>query len=185
MAGEDDHSVAAILQPHRSIHDAEQSTALPGTLVRAEGQGTHADRAVNEAYDGLGHTWRLFWERLGRDSLDGRGLGLVATVHYGRQYVNAFWDGQQMVFGDGDGEVFGPFTASLDVIAHELAHGVTQYTSGLHYADQSGALNEHVSDVFQHQSYQYTLQALQRHVDLQPITSSDHVTVYKVTPKST
>ena len=135
-------------QPHRSVHDAEQSTALPGTLVRAEGQGTHADRAVNEAYDGLGHTWRLFWERLGRDSLDGRGLGLVATVHYGRQYVNAFWDGQQMVFGDGDGEVFGPFTASLDVIAHELAHGVTQYTSGLHYADQSGALNEHVSDVF-------------------------------------
>ena len=69
-------------------------------------------------------------------------------MHYGQDYDNAFWDGDQMVFGDGDGVVFGRFTASLDVIGHELAHGVTQYTSGLVYRGQPGALNEHVSDVF-------------------------------------
>ena len=72
----------------------------------------------------------------------------MATVHYGTRYDNAFCDGTQMVFGDGDGVIFQPFTRSLDVIGHELAHGVTQYTSGLNYQDQSGALNESVSDVF-------------------------------------
>ena len=69
-------------------------------------------------------------------------------MHYGTDYDNAFWDGTQMVFGDGDGVIFLPFTRSVDVIGHELAHGVTQYTSGLNYQDQSGALNESVSDVF-------------------------------------
>jgi Zn-dependent metalloprotease len=83
-----------------------------------------------------------------RDSIDGAGLPLNATVHYGDKYDNAFWDGSQMVFGDGDGEVFGRFTASLSVIGHELTHGVTQYTAGLAYQGQSGALNESISDVF-------------------------------------
>ena len=69
-------------------------------------------------------------------------------MHFGTNYDNAFWDGTQMVFGDGDGVIFLPFTRSVDVIGHELAHGVTQYTSGLNYQDQSGALNESVSDVF-------------------------------------
>lgn len=134
--------------PQRAVHDAEGGTALPGTLVRGEGAPATDDREVTEAYDGLGATWQLWQEVYGRNSLDGRGLPLVATVHYGRQYDNAFWDGSQMVFGDGDGVVFEPFTRSLDVIGHELAHGVTQYTSGLNYQDQSGALNESVSDVF-------------------------------------
>ena len=75
-------------------------------------------------------------------------LPLVASVHYAKEYDNAFWDGDQMVFGDGDGVIFQRFTASLDVIGHELAHGVTQSTSGLAYRDQPGALNEHISDVF-------------------------------------
>ena len=134
--------------PQRSIHDAEQGTDLPGTKVRGEGDPATGDRAVTEAYDGLGATWALWQEGYGRNSLDGRGLPLVATVHFGRDYDNAFWDGTQMVFGDGDGVIFLPFTRSLDVIGHELAHGVTQYTSGLNYQDQSGALNESVSDVF-------------------------------------
>ncbi|MDO5628368.1 MAG: M4 family metallopeptidase [Mobilicoccus sp.] len=134
--------------PKRSIHDAQQTSDLPGVLVRSEGEGPHADVSVNEAYDGLGATWRLFYEEYGRDSLDARGLPLVATVHYEKNYDNAFWDGRQMVFGDGDGRVFGSFTKSVDVIGHELAHGFTQYTAGLVYVGQSGALNEHVSDVF-------------------------------------
>ena len=133
--------------PSRAIHDAKGEQDLPGELVRAEGAGPTDDIAVNEAYDGLGATWELWSSAYGRDSLDGKGLPLVATVHYGQDYDNAFWDGSQMVFGDGDGIIFGRFTASLDVIGHELAHGITQYTSGLTYQGQSGALNEHLSDV--------------------------------------
>src|SRR6478735_4827080 len=134
--------------PVRAIHDATHGTTLPGTLVRSEGDPATDDQAVTEAYDGLGGTWQLWQEAYGRNSLDGKGLPLVASVHFGTNYDNAFWDGTQMVFGDGDGVIFLPFTRSVDVIGHELAHGVTQYTSGLNYQDQSGALNESVSDVF-------------------------------------
>ncbi|MEO7269364.1 MAG: protealysin inhibitor emfourin [Knoellia sp.] len=134
--------------PNRLIHDAKNGTTLPGTPVRAEGEPATNDVAVTEAYGGLGATWELWHAAYARNSLDDKGLGLVATVHYSSNYDNAFWDGSQMVFGDGDGEVFLGFTRSLDVIGHELAHGVTQYTSGLNYQDQAGALNEHVSDVF-------------------------------------
>ncbi|MBP9919773.1 MAG: M4 family metallopeptidase, partial [Dermatophilaceae bacterium] len=134
--------------PERSIHDANHSTFLPGELVRAEGAEPADDVAVNEAYDGLGATWSLLWTAYQRDSLDGKGLPLVATVHFDRGYDNAFWDGTQMVFGDGDGVYFDGFTSCIDVIGHELAHGLTQYTAGLTYVAQSGALNESVSDVF-------------------------------------
>ena len=70
------------------------------------------------------------------------------TVHYGRDYDNAFWDGTQLVFGDGDGQIFERFTKPMDVMAHEFTHGVTQFTVGLAYQDQPGALNESISDVF-------------------------------------
>ena len=134
--------------PERAIHDAQHSTFLPGDLVRAEGADPTDDAAVNEAYDGLGATWDLLWTAYQRDSLDGKGLPLVATVHFDRGYDNAFWDGTQMVFGDGDGVYFDGFTSCIDVIGHELTHGLTQYTAGLTYVAQSGALNESVSDVF-------------------------------------
>ncbi|NYE02959.1 Zn-dependent metalloprotease [Kineosphaera limosa] len=134
--------------PNRSVHDAQNGTTLPGVLVRGEGAEAAADSAVNEAYDGLGDTWSLFHEEYGRNSLDDAGLALVATVHFAREYDNAFWNGEQMVFGDGDGEIFGRFTCCPDVIGHELAHGFTQYTAGFVYVGQPGALNEHVSDVF-------------------------------------
>ena len=111
-------------------------------------RGPAGDDAVNEAYDGLGATWELWSTAYARDSLDGKGMPLLATVHYGRNYDNAFWDGSQMVFGDGDGVIFERFTKSLDVIGHELAHGVTEHTAGLLYQGQSGALNESISDVF-------------------------------------
>ena len=132
----------------RTVYDARGLTTLPGVQVRAEGEPETDDEAVDEAYHGLGSTHALWMDAYGRDSLDGKGLPLLATVHYGQRYDNAFWDGDQMVFGDGDGVIFGRFTASLDVIGHELAHGVTQYTSGLVYRGQPGALNEHISDVF-------------------------------------
>ncbi len=132
----------------RKVYDAENGTDLPGTLARSEGDDAVNDQATNQAYDGTGATWALYKECYGRDSIDGAGLVLTSTVHYDRGYANAFWDGAQMVFGDGDGEIFGNFTASIDVTGHELTHGVTQYTANLAYEGQSGALNESVSDVF-------------------------------------
>lgn len=134
--------------PLRTIRDAGGAEKLPGKVVRSEGDEPTGDVAADEAYDALGETWTLFHEAFGRDSVDDAGLALLGTVHYGRDYDNAFWDGTQMVFGDGDGEVFNRFTASVDVIGHELCHGVTQYTAALVYEGQPGALNESVSDVF-------------------------------------
>ncbi|MEO7745853.1 MAG: M4 family metallopeptidase, partial [Actinomycetota bacterium] len=134
--------------PLRTVSDAHATTTLPGDVVRAEGAAPTGDAATDEAYDGLGATWALFHDAYGRDSLDDAGLGLDATVHYGRDYDNAFWDGARMVFGDGDGSVFERFTVAVDVIGHELTHGVTEKTAGLVYQGQSGALNESISDVF-------------------------------------
>ena len=132
----------------RTIADAKNAEQLPGETVRTESQAATGDAATDEAYDGLGDTYALFSEAFNRDSLDGNGLPLLATVHYGQDYENAFFNGEQMVFGDGDGITFNRFTMSLDVIGHELTHGVTAYTANLEYSGQSGALNEHVSDVF-------------------------------------
>ncbi len=132
----------------RSIYDAGHAERLPGRLVREEGGKRLRDTQVNQAYDGLGATYAFYLEALGRSSIDGRGLGLDATVHFGRRYMNAFWDGKQMVFGDGDGEIFGPFTRHLDVVAHELTHGVIGFEAAFEYQDQPGALNESFADVF-------------------------------------
>jgi Zn-dependent metalloprotease len=132
----------------RTVYDARNGSALPGRLVRGEGDPKSKDTAVNEAYSGAGVTYDLFFKVYGRNSIDDRGMRLDATVHYERGYDNAFWNGQQMVYGDGDGELFNRFTIAVDVIGHELTHGVTQYEAGLDYQDQPGALNESLSDVF-------------------------------------
>ncbi|MEU2154236.1 M4 family metallopeptidase [Streptomyces sp. NPDC019396] len=144
-------------EPRRTIHDAEHGTTLPGTQVRDEGEDPGQDATVNRAYAGLGATFELLMSAYGRDSIDGAGLPLVATVHYDENYGNAFWNGEQMVFGDGDGEIFLDFTVPIDVIGHELAHGVTQYTANLTYFGQPGALNESVSDVLGSLVKQYVL----------------------------
>jgi hypothetical protein len=141
-------AVAGPPAPHRTVADCHASTSLPGDVVRREGGPASGDLAADEAFDGLGATWALFDEVYGRDSLDGRGLPLDASVHYGDQYDNAFWNGERMVFGDGDAITFNRFTVAVDVVGHELTHGLTQLTARLAYRDQSGALNESVSDVF-------------------------------------
>ncbi|MFJ4907551.1 M4 family metallopeptidase [Streptomyces sp. NPDC093249] len=135
-------------KPNRTIYDAGHQEVLPGRKVRGEGDAPGTDATVNRAHAGLGATFDLFRAVYGRDSLDGAGLPLHASVHYGERYNNAFWDGQQMVFGDGDGDLFLDFTIPVDVIGHELTHGFTQHTANLEYYGQSGALNESVSDVF-------------------------------------
>ncbi|MFT3798521.1 M4 family metallopeptidase [Microbacterium sp.] len=134
--------------PDRVISDAQHRERLPGVRVRGEDDPATGDAAVDEAFDGLGASFDFLWDAFRRLSIDGAGGALPATVHYGEKYDNAFWDGERMVFGDGDGEVFTGFTASLTVIAHELAHGVTSHSAALVYQGQSGALNESVSDVF-------------------------------------
>ncbi len=134
-------------KPHRTVHDAEHTQNLPGKVVRTEGAEPVGDATVNRAHAGLGATFELLLSAFGRNSIDGAGMPLNATVHFDRDYGNAFWDGEQMVFGDGDGEIFLDFTLPVDVIGHELAHGVTQHTANFSYFGQPGALNESVSDV--------------------------------------
>jgi len=132
----------------RTVYDGGAAEVLPGRVVRNEGDGPTRDVAVNEAFDGLGATFDFYRDVLDRNSIDDEGLHLDATVHYGEKYDNAFWNGQQMVFGDGDGDLFNRFTISLDIIGHELTHGVTGDEAGLVYVGQPGALNESISDVF-------------------------------------
>ena len=132
----------------RTVYSSDNGSSLPGRVIRVEGAAPSGDPAVDEAYEGAGATYDFYWQVFQRNSVDDRGLHLDSTVHYQNNYDNAFWNGQQMVYGDGDGQLFKRFTFCLDVIGHELTHGVTQYTSGLSYQGQSGALNESVSDVF-------------------------------------
>jgi Zn-dependent metalloprotease len=132
----------------RTVYDAREGTTLPGRLVRGEGSRPSRDVAVNEAYDGAGATYDLFNQVYQRNSVDDRGLRIDSTVHFDVQYINAFWNGNQMVYGDGDGQLFNRFTIAIDVIGHELTHGVVQFEAGLQYQNESGALNESFADVF-------------------------------------
>lgn len=131
-------------QAGRAVHHAGHGTALPGPAVRSEGDAPAGDGAADEVYDQLGLTLGFFrtvydheWDR-----------PVVASVHYATDYDNAFWDGAQMVYGDGDGRSFATFTGPLEVTAHELTHGLVQHAAGLEYTGQSGALDESLSDVF-------------------------------------
>ncbi|WP_034620632.1 M4 family metallopeptidase [Cellulomonas sp. URHE0023] len=132
----------------RRIFDTEHRENTAGPLARSEKGQAVADASVNQAFDGLGLTRTFYLDVLGRNAIDGRGGRLDGYVHYGTAFNNAFWDGRQMVFGDGDGRIFSDLTGSIDVIAHELTHGVTEAVAGLEYHVQPGALNESVSDVF-------------------------------------
>ena len=144
----------AVVERDRAVYDAGHGTNLPGQLVRSEGDNPTGDAAVDEAYDGSGATYDLFHAAYNRNSIDDKGMQLISSVHYSKGYDNAFWDGGQMVYGDGDEDLpedqrlFNRFTIALDITGHELTHGVTQFTAGLVYRNQPGALNESVSDVF-------------------------------------
>jgi Zn-dependent metalloprotease len=142
---------AAVASSHgrRTVSDCANSTVLSAaTIGRTEDGSASTDDSINLAFKGLGDTRNFYQEIFDRDSIDGHGMRLNGYVHYDAGYNNAFWDGSEMIFGDGDGVLFTDFTKSLDVIAHELTHGVTEFTAGLEYHNQSGALNESISDVF-------------------------------------
>lgn len=132
----------------RKVYDCQNKWQLRVKLVRDEGGPATSDDAVNDAYDSSGTVRDHFKDVLNRNSIDNLGMDVIFNVHYGVKYMNAFWDGDEITLGDGDGTIFVNFSKSLDVVAHELAHGVTQFTADLDYFSQSGALNEHFSDVF-------------------------------------
>jgi len=132
---------------HRLVYDMKsRKSPLPGKLIRSEGNPPVTDSAVNEAYDYSGVVYDFYKEIFNRNSLDDRGMSLRSSVHIGRKYNNAFWNGEQMAYGDGDGKIFINFTKGLDVVGHELTHGVVAHTSNLDYQDEPGALNEHFAD---------------------------------------
>ena len=137
------------------IHSAGNEETLPGAVVRAEGDPASDDASVDEAYVWSQQVWELYEQQFDRVSFDGAGSTVTVTVHYAQDYDNAFWDGEQLVFGDGDGEIFERFTKPADVLAHEFSHGVVQYTSAFTYNGQSGALNESIADVFAAMSVQH------------------------------
>ncbi|MCX2829735.1 M4 family metallopeptidase [Bacillus pseudomycoides] len=136
------------VQAQRGIYDSENTLDFMRKLIRKEGAPPVSDENVNFAYDFSGQTLNYLKSKLDRNSLDNQGMNLIFNVHYDKNYNNAFWHPElkQLTFGDGDGKLFTNFTRSIDVVAHEMAHAVTQFTNDLVYRRQSGALNEHFSD---------------------------------------
>lgn len=132
----------------RFVYNSQNTGKQKLKLARKETGKLTTDKDVNNAYDNAGIVRDYFKNQLGWNSVDGLGMDIILNVHYMMRYNNAFWDGEQMTFGDGDGDNFANFAGALDVTGHEMAHGVIQYTSGLIYKGQSGALNEHFADVF-------------------------------------
>lgn len=132
----------------REVYDCQNKWVLRVKVVRGEGEPATGDDDVKNAYECAGITRDYYKKALGRNSIDNLGMNLILNVHVGVNYMNAFWDGDEMAFGDGDGKIFVSFAKSLDVVSHELTHGITQFTANLDYKGQSGALNEHFSDVF-------------------------------------
>jgi bacillolysin/thermolysin/neutral peptidase B len=142
------HSIDMLMTAkERVIYDAENEEQIPGVEVGREGE-VPRDREAKQAYQSSGDVYDYYADVHQRDSYDDRGGEMISTVHFGEGYDNAFWDGAQMVYGDGDVSVTKPYVYGLDVVAHEMSHGVIQYTAGLIYESQSGALNESYADVF-------------------------------------
>ena len=135
------------------LYDAGQLPILPGELLWQSGQSPKPkDKAAKEALLGGEKTWEFYKKLFNRNSIDNLGMVIKQSIHYRenprKPFANALWDGSQMIYGDGDGKIFGSFTSDLDIIAHELTHGVIDYEANLTYKNQSGALNESYADIF-------------------------------------
>ena len=143
------------LGPQITVMDGKSQEVTSGPILRTANTGPSDDQDAEQAFKGLNATWDFYNAIYERNSIDNAGMPINAVVHYGSLYDNAFWDGTEMVFGDGDGVTFTHFTKCIDVIGHELTHGVTQTDLGLIYQGQSGALNESISDIFGSMIKQY------------------------------
>ncbi len=142
-------------KPVIEVHNVKKGYSLPGVLMTAA--QIARDKEAKNVFNGVNATWDFYYSLFKRNSVDNAGMTLINSVHYGKRYDNAMWNGRQMVYGDGDNKVFGSFTLDIDIIGHELTHAVTQYTANLKYENQSGALNESFSDVFGIMIKQYAL----------------------------
>jgi Zn-dependent metalloprotease len=138
-------SAAVASAPKVTVYDCVNTTAIPGTPVA--NPGSSADLTAKRAFDVTTEVAKFYKAAFNRNSIDNAGMTLLSNIHYSDHYNNAFWDGSQMTYGDGDGQIFIDFTQSNDVVAHELTHGVTQFTLGLNYTNEAGGLNESMSDV--------------------------------------
>lgn len=129
------------------------STRLPGTAVRSKDPQSWDTTGVGkgaavDAHAFVAASWDYFANVHGRRGFDGNGKGVHSTVHYGSNYDQSFFDGTQLVFGDGDGAIFSPTAGALDVVAHEFTHGVIANSAGLGMEGQNGALHEAIADLF-------------------------------------
>ncbi|TGU90758.1 peptidase M4 family protein, partial [Mesorhizobium sp. M00.F.Ca.ET.186.01.1.1] len=128
-------------------YTAKNRSTLPGTLM-SDSDNNWTDGAAVDAHAYAQQVYDYYKNVHNRNSYDNKGALIRSTVHYGNNYNNAFWNGSQMVYGDGDGSTFISLSGGLDVVAHELTHAVTEKTAGLVYQYESGALNESLSDIF-------------------------------------
>jgi Zn-dependent metalloprotease len=147
----------------RYVFDAHNDTDISkSTLLRKEGDSEDDNQVAKEVYDGLGYTYDFYYNNYGRKSIDNKDMPLNGYIHWDINLDNAFWDGMEMCFGDGDKVNLKGFTSVVDIIGHELTHGVTQYEAALEYfcdeQHQPGALNESISDCFGSMVKQYVLQ---------------------------
>lgn len=131
-------------------YDAKNQSIIPETVWNVSDRTLYSDydAPAVDAHYYSGLVYDVYRGYFNRNSYDDKGGAIHSVVHYGKNYNNAFWNGQQMVYGDGDGERFIALSGAIDVVGHEITHGVTQYSSGLIYQNESGALNESISDLF-------------------------------------
>jgi Zn-dependent metalloprotease len=140
---------------NRRIYDSQNTGKMRHKLVRSEGEPPVTDEVVNRVYDNLGLILDYFYEKFGLNSIDDGGIGIDVNIHYLNKYNNAFWDGEQLTLGDGDGNNFKSFSLSLSTLAIELCKGVIQYSAGFIYKGQSGTLIESFSDIISSAIKQY------------------------------
>ncbi len=133
----------------RMTYSAGNREVLPGSLVMKDNQ-TSNDDIAKAAHNHAKIVYRYYKDSFGRDSYDAQGARLVSTVHFGKNYNNAFWSDYygQMVYGDGDGSRWKPLALALDIVGHELTHAVTSRTARFVYAEEAGALDESFADFF-------------------------------------
>jgi len=132
------------------VYDCKQKTDFATAVLLWDTKNTPkiTSLAGKNVIRGGKASWDFYWQLFGRNSIDNQGLLIKQYIHYDKGMDNAYWDGRRMVYGDGDGTVFTSFTSDIDIIGHELTHGVMENEANLEYDNQAGALNESFSDVF-------------------------------------
>lgn len=140
------HLVQLAAAPKITVYDCKHTQTLPGAPVASP--GASKDATAKRCFAETTDVAKFYKTVFGRNSIDDAGMTMMSSIHFGRNYNNAMWNGSQMLYGDGDGKLFTDFTGGNDVIGHELTHGVTQHSLQLAYAGDAGGLNESLSDCF-------------------------------------